>query len=190
MNSERQKKINVVVLSGNNYGLKPAYREAAFVLGNLLAEKGFRLVNGGGDGLMSETAKGAKTKGGTVEAIGLEGFVPNEYIDHYQECKTIRERQRHLLSLGDAYISLPGGSGTLYETFEIYLLMKLKEIEVRPFILLNIAQYYEKFVELFEYMRNERFITEDYTSYFKFAQTPKQAIDMIMEQLHISSKKG
>ena len=67
--------VNICVFSGSSYGKHDHYREAADVLGRIIAEKGFGLVYGGGNiGLMGCCARAALKSGAPVI-----GVIP-EYI--------------------------------------------------------------------------------------------------------------
>jgi uncharacterized protein (TIGR00730 family) len=97
--------------------------ELALELGRLCAEAGFTIVNGGYGGTMLAAAKGAKQAGGktigiTCSAFGRKG--PNEFITEEIQTKNLNQRLEKLIELGDAYVVLPGGTGTLLELAEIW----------------------------------------------------------------------
>jgi uncharacterized protein (TIGR00725 family) len=84
----------------------------------MLAESGFTLCNGGYDGTMAAAARAATEAGGetvgvTMAAAGPIG--PNPWIHHKIRCASLPERICRLLQEGDAYVILPGGTGTLAE---------------------------------------------------------------------------
>ncbi len=92
------------------------YREARR-LGKLLAESGFTLCNGGYSGLMEATARGAREAGGHTIGVtcAIWPFTANRWIIEEVRTKSFPERIMTLIERGDAYIVLPGGTGTLAE---------------------------------------------------------------------------
>jgi uncharacterized protein (TIGR00730 family) len=93
-----------------------AYREAQR-LGRLLAEAGYSVCNGGYAGLMEASARGAREAGG--HTIGITCSVwprpANPHIVEEVRTRNFPERLMTLIERGDAYIVLPGGTGTLAE---------------------------------------------------------------------------
>jgi len=94
----------------------PAYREAQR-LGRLLAEAGYAVCNGGYGGLMEASARGAREAGG--HTIGVTCTIwertANPYIIKEIRTRDFPDRLMTLMECGDAYIVLPGGTGTLAE---------------------------------------------------------------------------
>jgi hypothetical protein len=95
----------------------------AYELGELLAQAGFTIANGGYGGTMLAAAKGAaeaggKTIGVTCTAFGRGGV--NEYITQEVVTNSLDERLETLIKLGQAYIVLPGATGTLLELAKVW----------------------------------------------------------------------
>jgi hypothetical protein len=95
----------------------------AYGLGKLCAEAGFTIANGGYGGTMLAAAKGVKQAGGktigvTCKAFGRKG--PNEFITEEIETDNLNQRIAKLIELGDAYVVLPGSTGTLLELADIW----------------------------------------------------------------------
>lgn len=90
--------------------------------GKLLAKTGFVIANGGYGGTMQAAAKaaieaGGKTIGVTCSAFG--GSVANEYISREIVTSSLDERLEMLIKLGEGYVVLPGGTGTLLELAKV-----------------------------------------------------------------------
>jgi uncharacterized protein (TIGR00725 family) len=86
-------------------------------VGRLLAKRGCTVVTGGGDGVMSAAARGAKQAGGRTIGI-LPGESPaeaNEWIDHAVATGTGHARNLAVAASGDAVIAVGGSWGTLSE---------------------------------------------------------------------------
>ena len=90
-------------------------------LGRMLGENGFDVISGGFGGTMEDVSKGAKDAGG--KTIGVTYYKwqdvkykkPNKYIDEEIRTKDIFERIDVMMKNADAFIVLPGGTGTLLE---------------------------------------------------------------------------
>jgi uncharacterized protein (TIGR00730 family) len=102
----------------------PAYLEAQR-LGRLLAEAGYAVCNGGYAGLMDASARGAREAGG--HTIGVTCVIwprpANPYIVEEFRAQNFMERLMTLIERGDAYIVLPGGTGTLAELALVWEMM-------------------------------------------------------------------
>jgi hypothetical protein len=94
----------------------PAYEEARR-LGRLLAEAGFAVCNGGYEGVMAASARGAREAGG--QTIGVTCTLwprpANRWIVEEVRTDSFLARLMTLIERGDAYVVLPGGTGTLAE---------------------------------------------------------------------------
>jgi hypothetical protein len=93
-----------------------AYREAR-QLGKLLAGAGFAVCNGGYRGLMEASARGAREAGGHTIGVTCEIWPrpANPWIVEEVRTPSFAARLMTLLERADAYVVLPGGTGTLAE---------------------------------------------------------------------------
>lgn len=92
-------------------------------MGTLLAQHGFVIANGGYEGIMRASAKGAAAAGGKVIGVTCQAFKrsgPNEYITDEIQTDTLTERLTTLIRLGSAYILFAGGTGTLLELADVW----------------------------------------------------------------------
>jgi uncharacterized protein (TIGR00730 family) len=132
----------VTVLGGSRAAEdSPDYRDA-YCLGRLLAEHGYTLCNGGYDGTMAAAARGAKEAGGRCIGVTVEtfsGLSPNPWIDEEINTATLFARLEQLVTLGDAYIALRGGTGTLLELALVWNLRTLHPVPHKPIIALGAA---------------------------------------------------
>ena len=91
---------------------------AAARLGRLLAERGWTLCNGGFTGTMTAASQAAKEAGGTTIGVTVPTYfegVANPWVDRNLAATSLFARLEQLVSLGDAYVVLHGGIGTLLE---------------------------------------------------------------------------
>ena len=110
--------------------------ETAFELGQLLASAGFALCNGGYGGIMEATARGAKEAGGTTIGVVSKIFSmkSNSFIDRKIATASLVERLMKLIELGDAYVVLKGGTGTLVELAMVWELMNKRLLAKKPIV--------------------------------------------------------
>ena len=133
---------SVVVFCGSRVGHDPAWRGAAEALGRGLACSGIRLIYGGGRvGLMGAVADGALAAGGSVTGI-IPGFLRMREVAHpgvtdLQVTDTMHRRKALMFEHADAFVTLPGGLGTLDETIEIITWRQLG-LHDRPLLIANI----------------------------------------------------
>jgi uncharacterized protein (TIGR00730 family) len=133
----------VAVFCGAQPGHDPAFRAAAEALGAGLAHRNMRLVYGGGRvGLMGAVADATLAAGGTVIGV-IPEFLTQMEVAHDGVADMIvtdsmHTRKRRMFELSDAFISLPGGLGTLDETFEIITWRQLR-LHDKPILICDVA---------------------------------------------------
>lgn len=152
----------VCVYTGSRFGRDPAYRQAAEALGTGLAQRGIGLVYGGGNvGLMGAMADAALAAGGRV--VGViprfleEREVRRRDLTEQFTVATMHERKAKMAELSDAFIVLPGGLGTLDETFEILTWRQLR-LHDRPVLIADIAGYWSELFRMLERSVAEGFV--------------------------------
>jgi len=132
-----------------------AYAEAEH-LGSLLARAGFSVCNGGYGGTMEASAKGARAAGGTAIGITISalGISPNPWNSTVIPMPTLVERLQKLLELGEGFVVLRGGTGTLLElaiTWEF-----LTKHLMRPKPVVCLGSFWTPLVEMMrEQLRSE-----------------------------------
>jgi uncharacterized protein (TIGR00730 family) len=134
---------SAAVFCGASFGQRPIWREAALQLGAGLAERGIRLVYGGGSlGLMGAVAEGTRGAGGAISGV-IPGFLirreaPAEDIAKFEITESMHQRKQRMFELADCFIVMPGGLGTLDETFEI-LTWKQLSLHDKPILICDVA---------------------------------------------------
>jgi len=133
----------VAVYCGSRSGNDPAYRAAAQALGEGLAHAHIRLVYGGGGiGLMGVLADAVLTAGGEVVGV-IPEFLTRREVAHAGNTElmvtdSMHSRKQQMFELADAFVSLPGGLGTLDETIEIITWRQLG-LHDKPILICNVA---------------------------------------------------
>lgn len=146
--------MNICVFCSSSSNLEACYVEAAKNLGESLAKRGHTLVFGGYDmGLMGNVAKAAVSHGGAVIGVTTEGLsakgralVPG--IEERQT-KDLSQRKETMVSLADAFITLPGGIGTLDEFFSVISQAKVGEVSGKS-ALLNVQGYFDPLIQMLD----------------------------------------
>jgi hypothetical protein len=153
---------NICVYCGSGPGLNPAYAEAARAFGRILAESRIGLVYGGGNlGLMGEIARSVLHHGGHVTGI-IPGFLSERehMLIEAQELivvEDMHQRKQLMFVKSDAFVALPGGLGTLEEFVEQLTWSQLGR-HSKPIVLVNIQDFWDPLLTLFQRMRGEGFI--------------------------------
>jgi uncharacterized protein (TIGR00730 family) len=156
---------SLCVFCGSSPGAQSAYADAARVMGRTLAERGIRLVYGGGHvGLMGVLADAAMAAGGDVIGVITEGLqlreVGHKGLPELRVVPSMHERKAVMATLSEAFVALPGGAGTLDELFEAWTWTQLG-IHRKPVGFLNTAGYYDPLLTFLDRAVAERFIRPD-----------------------------
>jgi uncharacterized protein (TIGR00730 family) len=138
---------SVAVYCGSNSGTDPAFADAAASLGRLLAERGLRLVYGGGHvGLMGTVADAVLDGGGEAHGVITRALEQKEIahagLTSLRVTETMHERKAAMADAADAFVMLPGGYGTLDEFFEVLTWAQLG-IQAKPCAILDVAGYFD-----------------------------------------------
>ena len=156
---------SLCVFCGSSPGAQSAYADDARAMGRTLAERGIRLVYGGGHvGLMGVLADAAMAAGGDVVGVITEGLqlreVGHKGLPELLVVPSMHERKAVMATLSEAFVALPGGAGTLDELFEAWTWTQLG-IHRKPVGFLNTAGYYDPLLTFLDRAVAERFIRPD-----------------------------
>jgi uncharacterized protein (TIGR00730 family) len=174
---------SICVFCGANTGSDPAYREAAVALGHSLAERGIRLIYGGGAvGLMGVVADAALAAGGEVigiipqslerKEIGHKGLTRLEVVDG------MHARKARMAELSDAFVALPGGLGTLEELFEVWTWGQLG-YHAKPLGLLEVKGFYAQLGGFLDHLVGEGFVRQPHRDMLKIRESAAELIDAL-----------
>jgi len=175
----------ICVFAGSSPGVRPAYAAAARELGAAIAGRGIGLVYGGASvGLMGELANSALTGGAEVTGV-IPRPLANRELAHTGLTKihvveSMHERKALMASLVDGFIALPGGYGTLEETFEVLTWSQLG-IHRKPVGLLNVEGYYDRLIRFLEDSVREGLVKKEYFDLLLFAPRPGELLDAFAE---------
>jgi uncharacterized protein (TIGR00730 family) len=175
----------ICVFCGSSLGARPAYKEMAERLGELLAERGIGVVFGGGCiGLMGALADAALRKGGEVIGVIPESLVRREIahqgVTKLHVVETMHQRKALMADLSDAFIALPGGYGTLEELLEAITWSQLG-IQQKPCGLLNVEKYWDGLLAALDHAVDEQFVRPENAQLVLVAQTPARMLERLQE---------
>ncbi|WP_084367685.1 TIGR00730 family Rossman fold protein [Rhizobium sp. RU36D] len=156
---------SICVYCGSQPGRDKAYIESGRALGRSIAAHGARLVYGGGTkGIMGAVASGVLSNGGSVTGIIPEFLVDMEatrhslgQLDELIVTADMHERKHKMFERADAFVTLPGGIGTLEEIVEIMTWAQLGR-HAKPMVFANINGFWDPMLELIRHMRDQGFI--------------------------------
>ncbi|MFZ1099380.1 MAG: TIGR00730 family Rossman fold protein [Steroidobacteraceae bacterium] len=168
----------VCVYCASSRQAHPDYRAAAHRLGEVLANAGIGIIYGGGAvGSMGALADGALARGGRVTGILPQFMADLEWghrrLTELQLVEDLRTRKHLMLTLSQAAIALPGGSGTLEELLEAITLKRLG-LYVNPIVLVNTRAFFAPLLALLEQAVSERFMDPRHLDMWQVVATPEE----------------
>ena len=118
--------MRIAVFCSSSPTIDNKYVELAYQLGRGIATESSELVTGGGHvSMMGAVSRGARDAGGKTIGVIPQALVEIEFADHDNDelhvVETMGQRKHMITDLADAFITLPGGAGTLEEFFEIWV---------------------------------------------------------------------
>jgi uncharacterized protein (TIGR00730 family) len=177
---------SICVFCGSADGLASEYYEAAFEIGSRLAQQEITLVYGGGrTGLMGALAEGVLQKGGEVIGIvprGLESpqLIYTSGLTRLEIVDDIQQRKARMIDLAEAFLCLPGGYGTIDETFEVLTWSQIGRHR-KPCGFLNTDGYFDLLFAWVKRAYQDRFIYEEHLDLFVEDATPQGLLDKLGE---------
>ena len=153
---------SLCVFCGSSPGNHPRYLEVARELGTLLARERITLVYGGGRvGLMGALADAALAGGGDVVGVIpqllLDKEVGHSGLTKLHVVETMAQRKQAMGDLSDAFLTLPGGIGTMDELFEAWTWTQLG-LQDKPCGLLNQDGYYDSLIAFLDRCVDDGFL--------------------------------
>ena len=173
----------VAVYCGSRLGNNEVYEQAARELGSALADNGMGLVYGGASiGLMGavadEVIQGGAQAVGVIPTFMLKHEIAHEQLTRLHLTDTMHTRKTVMAEYADAFITLPGGLGTLEEIMEIATWRQLYQHE-KPMIILNINGFYDRMIEHLKYTADQGFMKQEDLERLVVCNSISEAIDML-----------
>lgn len=156
---------SICVYCGSSPGNHPGFTTQAYRLGETIAQANLRLVYGGGTkGLMGAVAQGVLDRGGEAMGIIPEFLMEKEAtkdalgsLTELVVTKNMHERKHRMFDEADAFVTLPGGIGTLEEVVEVLTWAQLGRHD-KPIVLANFNGFWNPLTDLIDHMRRTEFV--------------------------------
>ena len=178
--------MNIFVGCGARDNGYPWYRDTISKLAHFIAEENHNLVFGGSDrgimGLVYSIVISSKNSKVYVSMC-------NAYKDQLNGLKyeklilyeTVNERKNGYIKLSDALVFIPGGFGTVDELMGVIEAKRAKEHNL-PIVIINICDYFNPLLEMFEKFYNEGFADESIRRLYFVANSANDAIEYLKQQ--------
>ena len=145
--SSTARRVAVCVFCGARDGADPRFLALARLAGDRLARAGATIIYGGGRvGMMGSLADGALAAGGEVvgviPSVLLDREVGHQGLARLEVVADMQVRKQRMIELSDAFLTLPGGLGTLDELFEVLTLRQLGEHQL-PILAVSDQGYFD-----------------------------------------------
>ncbi|MCP5521495.1 MAG: TIGR00730 family Rossman fold protein [Verrucomicrobiales bacterium] len=182
----------VTVFGSARFPAGHRYYTLARAVGRGLAEAGFAVMTGGGPGIMEAANRGAREGGGV--SLGCNIILPHEqkpnrYLDRFIEMDHFFVRKVMLVKYSCAFVVMPGGFGTLDETFESLTLIQCRKIARFPVVLMG-TEFWQ---HLRTFVRNsliaEGTISPEDLELARLTDSPAEAVKLIRQAVPASCRK-
>lgn len=179
----------VAVYCGSRMGVDPMYEQVARELGTALVEAGLGLVYGGASiGIMGAVADSVIDQDGVAVGV-IPEFMLGKEIAHEGLARlhltdTMHTRKAMMAEYASAFITLPGGFGTLEEIMEIATWRQLYQHE-KPMIIFNVNGFYDRMLDHLKYTAEQGFMKAEDLSRLLVCDTVPQAIELLKPIIHL-----
>lgn len=175
--------MNITIFCGASLGTNPLYKEKTIELADWMSANQHDLVFGGGKvGLMGVLADWMIAQGrqtiGVIPTFLLEREIAHPGLSQLIVVADMHQRKAKMMDLGQVFIALPGGPGTLEEISEVISWSRVGQND-GPCILYNINGYYDNLKMLFDHMVSEAFLTPEDRAKVLFSENLEEIEDFI-----------
>jgi len=182
---------SICIFCGSSDSVHADYKSAASTMGRILAEKGIRLIYGGGrTGLMGAPpagADGALSAGGEVVGVIIPSMntvaLAHDGLTRMDVPPNMHARKARMHELADGYIAMPGGFGTFDELFETVTWAQTGAHE-KPVGLLNVKNYYAPLLAAIDHAVEEGFVFKEHRDALFCEADPNKLLDAMAEYEH------
>ena len=179
---------SICVFCGSSDNVHPDYISGARLMGRTLAERGIRLVYGGGKtGLMGVVADAVLEAGGLVVGVIIPSMntvaLAHIGLTQMDVVQGMHARKARMHELADGYIAMPGGFGTFDELFETVTWAQTGAHE-KPVGLFNVRNYYAPLLAAIDHAVAEGFIFQEHRDVLFSDADPNLLIDKMSQYEH------
>ena len=171
--------MRIAVFLGSSLG-PTDHQRATAELGRAIAEAGHGIVYGGAHvGLMGLLADEALAAGGEVVGVLPQNLVEREVghrgLTRLELVTTMHERKARMAELADAFVALPGGTGTLDELIEIMTWAQLG-LHAKPIALYDVDGFWAPFLALLDHMVANGYAPSSARAGLRVVTTPEELL--------------
>ena len=179
---------SICVFCGSSDSIHADYLAAARTLGRILAERGIRLVYGGGKtGLMGAMADGALSAQGEVIGVIIPSMntkpLAHDGLTRMDVAPNMHGRKARMHELADGYIAMPGGFGTFDELFETITWAQTGAHE-KPVGMFDVRNYYTPLLAALDHAVKEGFIFKEHRDALFCESDPNKLLDIMAKYQH------
>ena len=170
------KSLTIYCSSSNKLDKK--FNEMAKEVAQIISNYQIKVIYGGGNvglmGIISRTLTNLKREVvGIIPKFLLKKERINLQITNLKIVPNMSKRKEYLFKLGDAFLILPGGTGTLEEVIEV-LSWKILKLHSKPIIFLNFKNYWSPLINQFEKIIENKFGNKNLQNQFQVIKNPKE----------------
>ncbi|KAB1911534.1 TIGR00730 family Rossman fold protein, partial [Micromonospora noduli] len=152
----------ICVFCASSRTLDQRWLDLAAETGAELARRGHTLVSGGGCvGMMGALADGARSAGGRTVGVIPQSLVDLEVADLASDellvTDSMASRKTLMIDKSDAFLTLPGGLGTLDELFEVWTTATLA-LHAKPMVLIDTDGFYRPLLDWLDALADQTFL--------------------------------
>jgi len=173
--------MRLTVFCGSSLGRSPSYAAAARGFARAMVARGIGLVYGGAAvglmGVMADTVlEGGGEVIGVIPRLLVEREIAHRGLTELRTVETMHERKALMADLGDGFVALPGGAGTLDELFEAWTWAQLG-LHGKPCGLLDVEGYYGFLLRAIEHAVSEGFVKAEYARMLIAERDPDRLLE-------------
>ena len=177
----------ICVFCASSRTLDRRWLDLAAETGAELARRGHTLVSGGGCvGMMGALADGARAAGGPTLGVIPQALVDLEVADLASDELLVTDgmasRKTLMIDKSDAFITLPGGLGTLDELFEVWTTATLA-LHAKPMVLVDADGFYRPLVDWLRTLADRHFLKPAGLGLLTVVDTVPAALDALESRL-------
>lgn len=179
---------SICVFCGSSDSVHADYIEGARLMGRTLAERGMRLIYGGGKtGLMGVVADAVLEAGGEVVGVIIPSMntvaLAHIGLTQMDVAEGMHARKARMHELAEGYIAMPGGFGTFDELFETVTWAQTGAHE-KPVGLFNVRNYYAPLLAAIDHAVEEGFIFKEHRDVLFIDSDPNTLLDKMARYQH------
>jgi len=171
-----------ICVFGASMPVDESYEEAVRDLGRKLGENGHTLVFGGySRSLMKAIADGFADAGAEIIGVVPDFFegslVKHEGCTQVIHTRELSDRKEEMIRASDAFIAVPGGTGTLDELFEVLAMKQTGRLKA-PVVLFNVNGYWDALTAMLGEMKAKGFISYEIKDLFYCTNRADEIVKM------------